>query len=57
MPAFAIGGIDLSNVDQVIRSGMRRVAVTAAIRDSKKPVEAAHELKLALKAGDSSCKS
>ena len=50
MPAFAIGGIDLSNVDQVVRSGMRRVAVSGAIRDSDDPVKVAHELKSVLQA-------
>jgi len=52
MPAFAIGGIDLSNVDQVVRSGMRRIAVTGAIRDSSNPVEAAEELKSLLRTGE-----
>jgi len=50
IPAFAIGGIDLTNVDQVIRSGMHRVAVTGAIRDSDNPVEVAQQLKMVLNA-------
>ena len=50
IPAFAIGGIDLKNVDQVIRSGMHRVAVTGAIRDSDDPVEVAQKLKMVLNA-------
>lgn len=48
IPAFAIGGIDLTNVDQVVNSGMRRVAVTGAIRDSDDPVGVAAQLKAVL---------
>ncbi|MCH1440036.1 MAG: thiamine phosphate synthase [Rubripirellula sp.] len=49
IPAFAIGGIDLTNVDQVVRSGMHRIAVTGAIRDSEDPVGVAKQLKSVLK--------
>jgi len=49
IPSFAIGGIDLSNVDQVVASGMHRIAVTGAIRDSDDPVEVAKQLKLILR--------
>ena len=49
IPAFAIGGIDLSNVDQVVGSGMHRIAVTGAIRDSDDPVDIARQLKLVLR--------
>ena len=49
IPTFAIGGIDLSNVDQVVASGMHRIAVTGAIRDSDDPVEVAKQLKLILR--------
>lgn len=45
IPAFAIGGIDASNVPQVIASGIRRIAVTGAIRDADEPAEAAGLLK------------
>jgi thiamine-phosphate pyrophosphorylase len=31
LPAFAIGGIDLGNVDQVMHAGLRRVAVAGAV--------------------------
>jgi thiamine-phosphate pyrophosphorylase len=31
IPAFAIGGIDESNADQIARSGMHRIAVSAAL--------------------------
>lgn len=37
LPAFAIGGIDLQNAEQVARAGCQRVAVTAAF--SSVPVE------------------
>ena len=50
IPAFAIGGIDLTNVDQVVRSGMHRIAVTGAIRDSDDPVGVAQQLKSVLNA-------
>jgi thiamine-phosphate pyrophosphorylase len=45
LPAFAIGGIDASNLNQVIDAGLHRIAVTGAVRDAKDPVEAAAELK------------
>ena len=34
IPAFAIGGIDSSNVDQVAGAGFHRIAVTGAVRDA-----------------------
>lgn len=37
VPAFAIGGIDLSNVDAVVESGVHRIAVTGAVRDADDP--------------------
>jgi thiamine-phosphate pyrophosphorylase len=45
LPAFAIGGIEESNLEQVLQSGIRRVAVTGAIRDANDPVAAVSELK------------
>jgi thiamine-phosphate pyrophosphorylase len=45
IPAFAIGGIDATNVDQVVTAGMRRIAVTGAIRDASDPIAAADWLK------------
>ncbi|TWU58696.1 Thiamine-phosphate synthase [Rubripirellula tenax] len=45
LPAFAIGGIDLTNVDQVTSAGIHRAAVTGAVRDAPDPAEAAAELK------------
>ncbi len=45
LPAFAIGGIDLENVDRVVAAGMRRVAVTGVIRDADDPALAARRMK------------
>lgn len=45
VPAFAIGGIDASNVAQVLDAGFHRIAVTGAIRDQPDPMQAARELK------------
>ncbi len=44
-PAFAIGGIDQSNIDQVIECGFHRIAVTAAINAAEDPVSAAKALR------------
>jgi thiamine-phosphate pyrophosphorylase len=48
MPWFAIGGIDLSNVPEVVTAGARSVAVVRAIRDADDPEKAARELRAAL---------
>lgn len=37
LPAFAIGGIQLANVTEVVRSGIRRVAVSQALWRSQYP--------------------
>ena len=37
LPAFAIGGIDLDNLDEVINAGSPRVAVSSAVCDSDDP--------------------
>ncbi|PNY37916.1 thiamine phosphate synthase [Rhodopirellula baltica] len=44
-PAFAIGGIDASNLQQVAQAGFHRIAVTAAIHQAADPFAAARELK------------
>jgi thiamine-phosphate pyrophosphorylase len=44
IPAFAIGGIDASNLGDVIEAGFRRIAVTGAVRDASDPVAAARAL-------------
>lgn len=41
IPWFAIGGIDLENLEEVLNAGARRVAIGAAIRDADRPREAA----------------
>jgi thiamine-phosphate pyrophosphorylase len=46
-PFFAIGGIDASNVSQVIEAGARRLCVVRAIRDAEDPAAAAEELRAA----------
>jgi len=45
VPFVAIGGIDGSNVDKVIASGARCVAVVRALFDAKRPDLAARMLK------------
>jgi thiamine-phosphate pyrophosphorylase len=42
-PWFAIGGIDLTNLDQVFQAGARRVVVVRAITDATDPAAAAAE--------------
>lgn len=44
-PFFAIGGIDIDNLDDVILSGAKRIAVVRAITDSTKPGLSAKRLK------------
>jgi thiamine-phosphate pyrophosphorylase len=47
-PWFAIGGIDSSNVEDVVAAGARRIAVVRAIGDAADPEHAARELRTAL---------
>ena len=51
-PWFAIGGIDLSNVREVIEAGASRVVVVRAIRDASDPRAAAAALRAALEEAD-----
>jgi thiamine-phosphate pyrophosphorylase len=44
-PFFAIGGIDASNVSQVVEAGARRLCVVRAIRDAENPAAAAEALR------------
>jgi thiamine-phosphate pyrophosphorylase len=44
VPFFAIGGVDLTNVGQVMAEGAQRVAVVRAIRDTDDPAAAARIL-------------
>ena len=48
VPWFAIGGIDLSNVKEVVEAGATRVAVLRAIGDARDPEAAARALREAL---------
>ena len=47
-PWFAIGGIDASNVGDVVEAGARRIAVVRAIGEAEDPERAAAELRAAL---------
>jgi len=44
LPTFAIGGIDAGNIDDVLATGITRVAVSAAVAASDDPETAAREL-------------
>ena len=47
-PWFAIGGIDLGNVDEVARAGACRIAVVRVLRDAPDPAAAAAALRARL---------
>ena len=53
VPWFAIGGIDHSNVDQVVAAGASRIVVVRAITDAADPAAAAASLRSALDAAAS----
>lgn len=44
-PAFAIGGIDLENVNEVLTAGAKRIAVVRAIINAKSPQKAVESFK------------
>lgn len=48
IPFFAIGGIDLSNVDEVTKAGATRIALVRAIINAENPKKAAEEFKAKL---------
>lgn len=48
LPAFAIGGITLENLPQVLQSGIRRIAVSGAVLGAPDPAEAARALRAAM---------
>lgn len=50
-PWFGIGGIDLSNLDEVMSYGVRRVVVVRAITEADDPKAAAGEFRRRLTAG------
>lgn len=45
IPWFAIGGIDITNIDKVIQSGASKIAVVRAIMEADNPKEIAQNLK------------
>ncbi len=51
LPWFAIGGIDLGNVEQVVAAGAQRIVVVRAITEADDPAAAAKSLLAALDAG------
>ena len=51
VPCFAIGGIDLANVGEVVQAGAERVVVVRAIRDAPDPGAAARALRDGIEAG------
>lgn len=50
MPWFAIGGIDLENVGEVVGAGAERLVVVRAIREAAEPGDAARALRRSLEA-------
>jgi thiamine-phosphate pyrophosphorylase len=50
LPAYAIGGITLENLDQVLECGARRVAVSGVICRADNPSEPATEIQRKLEA-------
>ncbi|MEZ6133619.1 MAG: thiamine phosphate synthase [Pirellulaceae bacterium] len=48
LPAFAIGGVDMSNVQEIIAAGCRRIAVSGAVHQAEQPLRAVAELRNAL---------
>jgi thiamine-phosphate pyrophosphorylase len=48
-PWFAIGGVDQTNVAQVVAAGAQRIAVVRAVTEADDPAAAVHELLRALK--------
>jgi thiamine-phosphate pyrophosphorylase len=48
LPAFALGGIDASNINEVLAAGAKRVAVSQAIAQAEDPRAIAAQLRFAL---------
>jgi thiamine-phosphate pyrophosphorylase len=48
LPAFAIGGITLQNIEEVREAGISRVAVASAVTAAAKPLAAATALRAVL---------
>jgi thiamine-phosphate pyrophosphorylase len=51
-PVFAIGGIDETNVQQLVEAGIRRVCVIRAVGGAQDPEQAARRLRAMLNAAD-----
>jgi thiamine-phosphate pyrophosphorylase len=51
LPWFAIGGINLSNVGDVVAAGAERIVVVRALRDAGDPEPVARRLREAIEAG------
>jgi thiamine-phosphate pyrophosphorylase len=51
VPFFAIGGINLDNVERVLDAGATRVAVVRALTEAAEPERTARALRAALRAG------
>lgn len=45
LPAYAIGGINLENVNQVLAAGARRISVSGAVCGAEEPAQAVHDLR------------
>lgn len=52
IPGFAIGGIDLENIDEVLATGTRRVALGSAVLESPEPAFIIEEIKRKIVACD-----
>jgi thiamine-phosphate pyrophosphorylase len=48
IPFFAIGGIDLSNLDSVLQSGATRVSVVRCLMEAENPESVAQKLNKSL---------
>jgi thiamine-phosphate pyrophosphorylase len=55
LPALAIAGIDGSNLDEVLETGLRRIAVTRAVVSAEDPSAAARDLRRRLDAAGGVC--
>jgi thiamine-phosphate pyrophosphorylase len=48
LPAFAVGGINCQNIDQVLAAGVTRIAVSSAITEAANPGDAVRQLRTAI---------
>jgi thiamine-phosphate pyrophosphorylase len=54
LPLFALGGITAASAEQVVRAGVRRIAVSAAVAQADDPELAARDLRAALERSEQS---